>query len=155
MAALFVQGGLNAWKNSARLAVKASKVTEPLEEMTTADVRAEQLVKANAGVQIAAGGLFALGVAPRVMSIVLGATLIPTTFAGHRFWEMDDGPERSAQQIHFVKNAAVMGGLIFAALDIGGRPSIFWRGRKGAEALGAQLADVTQRVGDRVDAVTP
>lgn len=155
MAALFVQGGLNAWKNSAQLAGKASKVTEPLEEMTTADVRAEQLVKANAGVQIAAGGLFALGVAPRVMSIVLGATLIPTTLAGHRFWEMDDGPERSAQQIHFVKNAAVMGGLIFAALDTGGRPSIFWRGRKGAEALGAQLAEVTHLVGEKVDNVTP
>src|SRR6056297_2540843 len=68
MAALFIQGGFNAWKNSAQLAGKAAKVTEPLEEMTTADVRTEQIVKANAGVQIAAGGLFALGVAPRVMS---------------------------------------------------------------------------------------
>jgi len=155
MAALFIQGGLNAWKNSAQLAGKAAKVTEPLEEMTTADVRTEQFVKANAGVQIAAGGLFALGVAPRVMSVVLGVTLIPTTLAGHRFWEMDDETERTMHRTQFAKNAAVMGGLIFVALDTGGRPSIFWRGRKGAEALGTQLADVTQRVGDRVDAVTP
>ncbi len=155
MAALFVQGGLNAWKNSAQLAGKAAKVTEPLEEMTTADVRTEQFVKANAGVQIAAGGLFALGVAPRVMSVVLGATLIPTTLAGHRFWEMEDEAERTMHRTQFAKNAAVMGGLIFVALDTGGRPSIFWRGRKGAEALGTQLAEVTHLVGEKVDTVTP
>lgn len=155
MAGLFIRGGLNAWKNSAQLAGRAARVTEPLEEMTTADVRTEQFVKANAGVQIAAGGLFALGVAPRVMSVVLGATLIPTTLAGHRFWEMDDEAERTAHQVHFAKNAAVLGGLVFAALDTGGRPSIFWRGRKGAEALGSQLAEVTQLVGDKVDAITP
>lgn len=155
MAALFVQGGLNAWKNAERLAGPAAKVTGPLEEMTTADVRTEQIVKANAGVQIAAGGLFGLGIAPRLMSIVLGVTLIPTTLAGHRFWEIEDETERSAQRIHFVKNAAVMGGLVFAALDTGGRPSVFWRGRKGAEALGSQIAEVTQLVGEKVDTVTP
>lgn len=29
-----------------------------------------------------------------------------------------------------VKKAAILGGLIFAALDSGGRPSVFWSGRQ-------------------------
>ena len=105
----------------------------------------------NAGVQVVAGGLFALGVAPRVMAIVLGGSLVPTTLAGHRFWEVDDAVDRSQQQIQFLKNAALLGGLMFAALDTGGRPSIFWSGRKAAEGAVATVAATTQTVLDSLD----
>ena len=37
--------------------------------------------------------------------------MIPTTAAGHAFWEAE-GAERKAQEIQFLKNAALVGGLL-------------------------------------------
>ena len=124
LASIFVFGGISGWKRSSKLAAPAAKVVEPVRDSIPGSLSVEQLVKVNAGVQVVAGGLFAVGVSPRVMAIVLGGSLVPTTLAGHRFWEMDDEADKAQHQIQFVKNAALIGGLIFAALDTGGRPSI-------------------------------
>ena len=151
LAGIFVFGGVSAWKRSSKLAVPAAKVVEPVEASIPGSLSVEQLVKVNAGVQVVAGGLFAVGVSPRVMAIVLGGTLVPTTLAGHRFWEMDDEADKAQHKIHFLKNAALIGGLIFAALDTGGRPSIFWSGRRAAEGAAASVASTTQSVLDSFD----
>ncbi len=149
LASIFVVGGASAWKRSAALAASASTVVDPVQDALPGSPSAEQMVKANAGLQVVAGGLFALGVAPRVMAIVLGASLVPTTLAGHRFWEVTDAAEKSKQQIHFLKNSALVGGLIFAALDTGGRPSVFWRGRQIAGSLGDTISSTAASVTDR------
>ena len=77
----------------------------------------ELLVRANAAVQVAAGTLLALGRAPRLSALVLAGSLIPTTLAGHSFWAIEDPETRKLQRIQFHKNMALIGGLIFAALD--------------------------------------
>ncbi|HEV2368363.1 MAG TPA: DUF488 domain-containing protein [Acidimicrobiales bacterium] len=59
----------------------------------------------------------------------LAGSLVPTTLAGHRFWEETDKQERAAQQIHFLKNLSMLGGLMLAALDTEGRPSATLRVR--------------------------
>ncbi len=151
LAGIFVFGGISAWKRSSKLAVPAAKVVEPVRDSIPGSPSAEQLVKVNAGVQVVAGGLFALGIAPRVMAIVLGGSLVPTTLAGHRFWEMDDDADKAQHQIQFLKNVGLIGGLIFAALDTGGRPSVFWSGRKAAEGAAAAVASTTQSVLDSLD----
>jgi hypothetical protein len=46
-----------------------------------------------------------------------GGTLVPTTFGGHRFWELSDASQRAQQQMHFLKNAAILRGLLVVALD--------------------------------------
>ncbi len=151
LASIFVVGGISAWRRSSKLAVPAAKVVEPVRSSIPGTLSVEQLVKVNAGVQVAAGGLFAVGVAPRVMAVVLGGTLVPITLAGHRFWEMDDEADKAQHQIQFAKNAALLGGLVFAALDTGGRPSIFWSGRKAAEGAAATVASTTHSVLDSLD----
>ena len=151
LAGTFVVGGFSSWKRSSKLAVPASKVIEPVKNAIPGSLSAEQLVKVNAGVQVVAGGLFALGIAPRVMAIVLGGSLVPTTLAGHRFWEIDDDVEKAQQKIQFLKNAGLIGGLIFAALDTGGRPSVFWSGRRVAEGAAAAVASTTHSVLDSLD----
>jgi uncharacterized membrane protein YphA (DoxX/SURF4 family) len=152
IAGTFVAGGLAAWRRSATLAADAEGVTEPIARALDGAATSEQLVKANAAVQVTAGGLFAVGVAPRVMAIVLGASLVPTTLATHRFWEVEDPTERRAQQLRFLEKAAVLGGLAFAALDTGGRPSVFWSGRRFAADVGSSIGDTlsstTSSVGD-------
>jgi uncharacterized membrane protein YphA (DoxX/SURF4 family) len=102
-------------------------------------------------VQVSAAGLFALGVFPRVMAIVLGASLLPTTIAGHAYWEISDEPDRTQQKMHFLKNMGLIGGLVFAALDTGGRPSVFWSGRQAAIGLKDTLASASQSVIDVAD----
>lgn len=151
LSGIFVFGGYSAWKRSDKLAGPASKVVGPVQDFMPGTPSAEQLVKANAGVQMVAAVLFAIGVAPRVMAIVLGGTLVPTTLAGHRFWEMDDERDRAQQQMHFLKNLGLIGGLIFVALDTGGRPSIFWSGRRAAEGAVASVSAVTHSLLDSGD----
>ena len=71
---------------------------------------------------------------------------MPTTLAGHRFWEEDDKQKRAQQQIHFLKNAGLLGGLILAAVDTEGKPSVAWRARQTGKRL-AEAAPSLPRSG--------
>jgi uncharacterized membrane protein YphA (DoxX/SURF4 family) len=150
IAGTFVAGGVAAWRRSATIAPTAEGVVAPVESALGRAVDTEELVKANAALQVVAGGLFALGIAPRPMALVLGASLVPTTLAGHSFWDVEDPPERQARQLQFLKNASILGGLVFAALDTGGRPSVFWRGRQLAGELGSSIAATTSSLSDNL-----
>lgn len=128
LASVFVVGGLDAWANPAGRAVLAKPVTDAISSRVPAlPEDAEQLVRINAAVQVVAGATLALGRFPRLSALLLAGSLIPTTAAGHRFWEETDAQSRSAQRIHFLKNLSALGGLLLAAADTEGRPSIGWR----------------------------
>jgi len=77
----------------------------------------ELVVRGNAAVQVVAGGLLALGIAPRLSALALAGSLVPTTLAGHSYWKLEDPAARKIQRIQFHKNLAMIGGLLFAALD--------------------------------------
>jgi len=77
----------------------------------------EQVVRMNGAVQAACGALLALGRLPRLSALILAGSMVPTTLAAHRFWTVEDPVARKQQQIQFFKNAAMIGGLLFAALD--------------------------------------
>jgi putative oxidoreductase len=57
---------------------------------------------------------------------------VPTTLAGHSFWEYTDKEERRQQQLQFFKNLSMLGGLIIAAGDTEGKPGVAWRARRAA-----------------------
>lgn len=77
----------------------------------------EMVVRGNAAVQVVAGALLGLGIAPRLSALALAGSLIPTTLAGHSYWALEDPQARKQQRIQFHKNMAMIGGLLFAALD--------------------------------------
>jgi putative oxidoreductase len=77
----------------------------------------ELVVRANAAVQVVCGAMLAMGRAPRLASLALAGSLVPTTLAGHSYWTIEDPATRKLQRIQFHKNLAMIGGLIFAALD--------------------------------------
>jgi uncharacterized membrane protein YphA (DoxX/SURF4 family) len=140
LAATFVVGGVNALRNAPALAAKSAPVTDklmPLAHKAAPRVPLPEdpatLVRINAGVQIAAALTLATGRAPRLSSAVLATTLLPTTVAGHRFWEVDDKAQRTQQRLHFFKNVSLFGGLIIAAGDTEGRPGVAWRARRAAK----------------------
>ena len=55
------------------------------------------------------------------------------------------GRSAARQMLQFAKNAGLVGGLLAAALDTGGRPSVFWCGRRAAEPRRAQRRRNRQR----------
>ncbi|GEL17727.1 hypothetical protein PA7_15640 [Pseudonocardia asaccharolytica DSM 44247 = NBRC 16224] len=149
LAAIFVSGGINALRapEGHVAAAKpvldaASPAIDKIVEMAPIEQRPsdETLIKAEATIKVAAGSLLALGVLPRISAAVLAGTLIPTTLAGHRFWEIHDEAERQAQRIQFIKNVSLFGGLLIAAADTEGRPSLAWRGRRAARLAAAAAA---------------
>ena len=70
---------------------------------------------------------------PGISAAALAATLVPTTAAGHRFWEEQDPAERAQQRVHFFKNVSMLGGLIIASGDTEGQPGVVWRTRRVAK----------------------
>ena len=138
LASIFIVGAATALKNSSVPASKAVPITDklvPLAQKAGIPLPEdpETLVRINAGVQIAAGLALATGRAPRLSAAVLAASLIPTTAAGHRFWEIEDPTQRTQQRLHFFKNLSVVGGLIIAAGDTDGKPGVAWRTRRVAK----------------------
>jgi putative oxidoreductase len=91
------------------------------------------LVRINAGAQVGAGLALATGRMPRLSSMVLLATLVPTTAEGHPFWTIDDPAQRNAQRVQAMKNVGLGGGLLLAAVDTEGKPGLSWRARRAAK----------------------
>ena len=135
LAAPFVSGGVDTLRNPAPRVEKAETVAPQIAERLPVPDRTDQLVKLNAIVQVVAGGLLSVGRLPRLAAAALTASLVPTTLAGHRFWEEEDASRRAQQQIHFLKNVGLVGGLVLAVFDTEGAPSLGWRTRRAARRV--------------------
>ena len=68
-------------------------------------------VRGNGAAMVAGGAALTLDKLPRLAALGLIASMIPTTLAGHSFWELD-GADRKAQEIQFYKNLGLVGGLV-------------------------------------------
>lgn len=139
LASMFVVGGVNALKNASTLGPAAQPAADkyvPLAQKAVPQAPiptdATTLVRINAVAQITAAAALATGRAPRLASAVLAASLVPTTVAGHRFWEESDPATRSNERVHFFKNVSMMGGLLLAGVDTEGKPGLAWRARRAA-----------------------
>jgi putative oxidoreductase len=115
MAAMYVADGASALKSPGPRVdmVRSAGLSEP-----------EKLVQANAATMLVAGLLFATGRLPRLSALALLASMVPTTWVGHAFWSETDPQAKQMQQMHFMKNLSMMGGLLLATADTGGRESL-------------------------------
>jgi len=137
LASMFLVGGFNAVKNAEKVAPRAQAVTDrlvPLLQKAVPMLPSDPvtLTRLNGGVQLVAGTALAAGKAPRLSALALAVSLVPTTAAGHRFWEEQDLARRSNQRVHFFKNVSMLGGLLIAAGDTEGQPGVLWRTRRAA-----------------------
>jgi putative oxidoreductase len=139
LASMFVMGGIDALTHASAKLPKAEKVTDQVPTLAErlapglpVPTDPATLVRINGGVQVLAGLALATGRAPRLSALVLAGSLVPTTYAGHPFWEEKDKGARSAQRIQFFKNVSMMGGLLVASVDTEGKPGVAWRARRAA-----------------------
>ena len=95
----------------------------------------ETAARINAAVQVGGGLLLATGKVPRIASAALAFTVIPGSLGGNLFWTESD-PQRKAQKRRdLLTDLSLLGGLIIAAADTEGKPSLGWRGRRAASRL--------------------
>lgn len=145
LATVFVYSGVDALRHPQPRAEMAQGLVDTtvavLPDEVTSSVPTDPvtLVRINGAVQVGGGILLATGKFPRVASAALAGSLIPTTVAGHAFWEETDPATKKLQRTQFMKNVSLLGGLLIAAADTEGKPSLAWRGRKKADALVAAL----------------
>lgn len=151
LAAPFVYGGISTLRKPQDRVPGARPVVEKITDAADKQLPVqlpkdvEQWVKADAAVKVVVGALFGLGRLPRLTALVLAGSTVPTTLAGHRFWEESD-PKVSFEKIaHFVKNLGLLGGLLLAAVDTEGKPSVGYRARKAAKSA----ADSTEKSFDK------
>lgn len=141
LASIFIVQGYNTMRHPERVVKRAEPVVRPIaERVSFVPDDTEQAVRLNGAVQFAAGTMLALGWLPRLSALAIAGSLVPTTAAGHRFWEAEDEQERAQQKIHFLKNLAMFGGLLIAAGDTAGRPSLAWRSRHAVQTARREAA---------------
>ena len=118
IASIFIRGGLDAAMNPEGKVKKAEKVTGPIaERVPILPDDPETLVRVNGITQVVAGATLSLGIFRRLSAAVLIGTLVPTTLAGHRFWEELDQDARNAQILQFAKNLGLLGALLLVATE--------------------------------------
>lgn len=81
----------------------------------------ETAVRFNGAAMVAGGVGLASGIAPRAAALGLVASMVPTTLAGHAFWQHDDPGARKVNRIQFLKNLGLVGGLLAVAASSGTR----------------------------------
>ncbi|TCJ99835.1 DoxX family protein [Nocardia alba] len=159
----FVAAGVNGLMNQKPRAAAANALAEKgrsgLPESLAARVPDDpsQFVRVNSAAQVLGGLLLASGRAPRPAAFVLAATVVPGTVTEQDFWAENDPDRRAAKRVGFLKDLGLLGGLLIAASDTEGKPSLGWRARKAlsreesrlaaAKVRGAQLAEVAHEQG--------
>jgi uncharacterized membrane protein YphA (DoxX/SURF4 family) len=156
LSVLFVVQGANQLRNPEPLVPKAQPVTDRLVPLAKRVAPAQvgdripdttiNLIRLNGAAQVIGGLALATGKGRRLGAGVLAASLVPTTVAGHPFWQETDKQAKQVQRVQFMKNLGLLGGLLLAAVDTEGQPGLIWRASHGAKAAkretkrGAKLA---------------
>jgi putative oxidoreductase len=106
IAALFLVAGFGKIMGFAGTAGYMAKLGFPAPEVMTA---ISILIEAGGGI------LLIIGWKTRWVAWGLAIFVVIATLAAHRFWEIPDAAQMMSQRIHFLKNLAIIGGLLFVA----------------------------------------
>jgi putative oxidoreductase len=117
LASIFIYGGIDAYRNPESKAPKADKVVGGLPTMVPGISTTADLVRIDGAAKVIGGVALGIGVFPRLAALGLAASLVPTTLAGHPFWEETDPAARRAQQLQVAKNASILGGVLLATFS--------------------------------------
>jgi uncharacterized membrane protein YphA (DoxX/SURF4 family) len=140
LSAAFISRGVDALRSPKPAADAARPTLEGLSKLpdpvgTNVPSNAETVARINAAVQIGGGLLLATGRLPRVASAALALSVVPGSLGGHTFWSESDPQRKADERRAFLTDVSLIGGLIIAAVDTEGKPSLGWRGRRAARKV--------------------
>jgi uncharacterized membrane protein YphA (DoxX/SURF4 family) len=129
LGAAFISSGLEAWQGLDRRTSRAEALGVPEPVNAT---------RAVAATQVGAGALLALNRMPRLVALLLAVTVVPEAVTGHDFWNEKDSDAKRGLRALFARDLGLLGGLLIAAVETGGRESLPHRaGRRSKEAAAA------------------
>ena len=114
LAAIFVSSGITPLRDGSYAAhvAREAGLAEP-----------EKLAQVHGATNLVGGLALATGRFPRLAALGLAVGLVPVTVLGHPFWSAP-ADMKQMQTINFVKNVGLVGGLLLAFADTGGRESL-------------------------------
>jgi len=115
-----------------------SKLPDPVGAKVPAN--AETVARATAAAQIGGGLLLASGKLPRLASAALALSVVPGSLGAHTFWQETDPQRKADERRAFLTDISLIGGLIIAAVDTEGKPSLGWRGRRAATKVSGAVS---------------
>jgi uncharacterized membrane protein YphA (DoxX/SURF4 family) len=145
LATTFIARGVDALRSPKPAADAARPTLEGLSKLPdpvgpNVPTNAETVARVTAGVQIGAGLLLATGKLPRFASAALAVSVVPGSLGAHAFWNETDAERKAAERRAFLSDVGLIGGLVIAAVDTEGRPSLGWRGKRAARKLGESVS---------------
>jgi uncharacterized membrane protein YphA (DoxX/SURF4 family) len=145
LSAVFIGRGIDALRSPKSAADAARPTLEGLSKLpdpvgTNVPSNAETVARVNAAVQIGGGLLLATGKLPRLASAALAISVVPGSLGGHTFWSEADPQRKADERRAFLTDVSLIGGLIIAAVDTEGQPSLGWRGRRAAHKVSDAVA---------------
>jgi uncharacterized membrane protein YphA (DoxX/SURF4 family) len=145
LASYFILSGVKAVRNPDQLVPAAEPVADrvvplvkkyaPQQVAMVVPEDTVNLIRANGAAQIVGGLALASGKGRRLGSLLLAASIVPSTLAKHPFWSRTDPEERALDRSQFLKNVSLLGGVLVAAGDTEGKPSLAYRAQKGGQSL--------------------
>lgn len=133
LASFFVVEGINQLRNPGDAAKEAAPFVEMAAKQTGIPNDPELVVRGSGAMQLLGGVLLASGRLPRPAAWLLAANLAPSTYIHQAFWSEQDSKAKATKQANFFRNAALLGGVILAAVDTEGKPSLRYRAVQGAQ----------------------
>jgi uncharacterized membrane protein YphA (DoxX/SURF4 family) len=132
LGAAFISSGLDALRGIDRRASRAESfgVSQP--------VTASRVVAAT---QLGGGVLLTLNRMPRLSAFILALTVVPEAVTGHDFWTEKDTDAKRAQRSLFARDLGLLGGLLVAVFDTGGRESVPHRAVRTSRRAAKAAAD--------------
>ncbi len=140
LSAVFIGRGVDALRSPKPAADAARPTIEGLKKLpdpvgANVPSNAETVARINGAVQIGGGLLLATGKLPRLASAALALSVVPGSLGGHTFWNEVDPQRKADERRAFLTDVSLIGGLLIAAVDTEGRPSLGWRGRRAAHKV--------------------
>lgn len=141
----FIGQGVESLLNPKSAAQAAAPAVDGLQALPDPVARSipndpQTFAQITAAVQIGGGLLLATGKLPRLASAVLAVTVLPANFGSYSFWTETDPERKAALRREFLKDLSLVGGLLIAAADTAGKPSLGWRSRRAAERLSERVS---------------
>ena len=130
LAAVFVADGVDALRHPDAHAARFRKVAPLLEKVGVPPVLtsdATMLSRVGGGVTTVAGLMLATGRRPRTAALVLALVNVPLTVVNNPVWEARGKEQRKELTRGLLRGVGLGGGLVLAAADRNGKPSITWR----------------------------
>src|SRR5690625_1479356 len=153
LAAVFIVDGWDAMRHPERHAKNLEPIAKPLtsvaENVPGMPNDTVSLARAGGAVCVVAGGMLATGRMPRLAAAALAVAAVPVALASRPRGQTPE--ERREELSTFLRKVGLVGGLIFAAGDRRGEPSMRWK-RENAKAHREELSNLKSDLKSEVKA---